>query len=316
MASPRRLRAATALACAWVAAFLSAPAAGEGDGGASAAFPPVEPGVPAPSSSTTAPALEDAPAVRSPVAPPGDAGAPAAPRGPDVTGEGRTLRPYVRPPREPEAPRARADAGGVLPRDLPFRHDGLYLRAAMGLGMLYDRLETNSYGFAFRRRDGRLGNLTAFAAGSELAVGGCLADGFVLGIGLFTLLSPFPAIEASGEGDWYELDLEQLALVAPHVDVYPWPGRGWHFQGAFGVAALTVGDAATPDGSSRPIQDHVALGPGFMRAAGREFWIGERWSFGGTVRWEHGWGAGTGFDGIRFTHRAGGLVGLVGFTLN
>lgn len=316
MASPRRHCAATAFALAWAATVLPARAAGEAAGDASAAFPPVEPVAPAPPPSASAPAVGGAPASRPPAAPPRDAGAPAAPRGPDVTGEGRTLRPYVRPPMEPEAPRARADADGVLPRDLPFRHDGIYLRAAMGLGLLYDRLQTDYYGFALRRRDGRLGNLTAFAAGSELALGGCLADGFVLGIGLFTLLAPYPAIEASGEGDWYELDLEQLALVAPHVDFYPWPSRGWHVQGAFGVAALTVGDAATPDGSSRPIQDHVALGPGLMLAAGREFWIGERWSFGGTVRWEHGWGAGTGFDGIRFTHRAGGVVGLVGFTLN
>jgi hypothetical protein len=147
-------------------------------------------------------------------------------------------------------------------------------------------------------------------------VGGCLADGFVLGIGLFTLLSPFPAIEASGEGDWYELDLEQLALVAPHVDVYPWPGRGWHFQGAFGVAALTVGDAATPDGSSRPIRDHVALGPGFMLAAGREFWIGERWSFGGHGPLGARVGCGHRLRRHSLHPSRRWLVGLVGFTLN
>lgn len=310
----RRHRVATALALAAAVLAVRARAQGEADG--TAAFPPLEAGAPAAAPSAVSPPAAAASAPAPAAASPPSGGAPAAPLGPDVTGEGRTLRPYVRPPMEENPPRTRADAGGVLPRDLPFRHDGIYLRAAMGIGVLYDRLRTDAYGFAFTRQDGRLGSATSFALGSELSVGGCITDGFVLGIGLFTLLAPYPAVEASGDGDWYELDLEQLALVAPHVDVYPWPSRGWHVQGAFGVAALTVGDAPTPDGVSRPLQHHVALGPGLMLAAGHEWWIGERWSFGGTVRWEHGWGAGTGFDGIRFSHRAGGLVGLVGFTLN
>jgi hypothetical protein len=215
----------------------------------------------------------------------------------------------------PEKPPGTAGGGGTGPRQLPFRHDGFYLRAALGVGLIHDRFRGDLPGYAFARDQGRLGSLTAFSAGSELALGGCLEDGLVLGVGLFTVLAPDPWADST-VGDWYGFDLEQLALVAPHVDFYPWPNRGWHAQAAFGAAALSVGDAASPDGAARPVEDHVALGPGFLVGAGHEWWIGERWSFGGTVRWIHGWGAGTGFDGGRFVHRADGLVALLGFTLN
>ncbi|MBN2196682.1 MAG: hypothetical protein JW751_27970 [Polyangiaceae bacterium] len=328
-----RWRVASVLAvAAWTA---DARADEQVDAGASASFGPaesergtsppggaadLEPRTPSPPSSRAAPGSARAGDALPPLTGGGGRADAAGPErgdldGPSVTSEGRVLGPYLRPPMTEERARRRGFARGPLPRDLPFRHDGFYLRAALGIGFLHDRLRGELDNYAFPDDDGRVGRMTAFALGSELALGGTLRGGVVVGMGVYTMLAPAP-IAATDDDESYEFELEQLALVCPIADVYPWPNTGWHAQAGIGVGALTVGDAPSPDGESRDVQDHVALGPGFMLGVGREWWIGERWSVGAIARWEQSWGAGTGFDHGRFVHRAGGAVLLLGFTLH
>lgn len=297
---PRRCLALSLTVVGWSA---SAAAAEQADAGAGvAAAVPAAP-------------LTEADA-NDPAAPLTEAGANEPLDGSRITGEGRVLRPYVRQlPAEEAEPRAAEPSRGAPPRDLPFRHDAFYLRFALGLGLLYDRLRGDWEGYALPAEGGRRGGLSALAGASELAVGWTLPGGIALGLGLFTLLAPSPRAETR-DASRYEFDVYQLALVGPMADFYPWPTRGWHAGLALGVAALTVGDAPSPDPAARAIEDHVALGPGFALALGHEWWLGERWSCGMILRWTQGWGAGKGADGSRFVHREGGVAAFAGLTFH
>lgn len=156
------------------------------------------------------------------------------------------------------------------------RHDGFYFRLASGFGLYREALRSESsddYG-------GRVfGDTTGLATVGELAFGGTIARGLVLGGGLYNtslVTSSFHLDPQSDAAPASELDpgRRSILLIAAFVDWYPRPRNGFHLQGALGVAGLSAAGAA-------PRKDaYQAGGIGLSLGAGYEWWVGDEWSLG------------------------------------
>lgn len=239
------------------------------------------------------------------------AGADAEPKlGP----EGRELKPYVRPPYVAPSEEAKRRSRASRRRQSIRNHDGLYARAAAGMGIGTDTITGANYSYGFDDRGGQRGHVSAFEVPTELAVGATPFRGTVLGVGVYTGLWPSPRANGEDPGLDYEFDTSQLALYAPMVDFYPRPRAGWHVQGALGVASVNLGFGSTGLAEPRPAQAHVTTGFGFMLGAGHEWFIGEQWSVGILLRTLRGYSAGTDAGGGEWTHRSGSYALLVTLT--
>jgi hypothetical protein len=161
------------------------------------------------------------------------------------------------------------------------RHDGFYLRVANGFGVYDERLTSDDvtpYGGQIRSRT------RGVVALGELAIGGTIARGWVLGGGIYSgdlIASTFRANPDNSEGATppAELDpgLRSLTLIGPFFDWYARDTGGFHIQGAIGLATLTpqvFGDAATQESK------YLALGGGFMFGAGYDWWVADQFSLG------------------------------------
>jgi hypothetical protein len=161
----------------------------------------------------------------------------------------------------------------------PMVHDGFYMRFASGLAGFDERLsseESAVYGGEIKSRT------RGIATVSELAIGGTISKGVVLGGGIYTadLLASTLRLEDGSAGEPPpELDtgLRNLVLIAPFIDIYPNPRRGFHVQGALGLAAVT---ASVFGSSATDRSDYAAVGGGLMLGAGYEWWIADEWSLG------------------------------------
>ncbi len=171
------------------------------------------------------------------------------------------------------------------------RHnEGFYARAALGLALRTDELTAGENG-----SDG--GSL---AADLELAAGGSLAPGVVLGGAVIALLG----------GPELTLDdgrprIGSVAGLALFLAWYPGAEGGWHLYGAVGAsrAELREGGVFLPD------QDLagglVALGGGY------DWWIADDWALGGLLRL-----MGYTFRGEGVSWSAGGLSLVATLTYN
>lgn len=161
--------------------------------------------------------------------------------------------------------------------DRPRTHDGFYLRAAMGFAVYDERLGSSGAGPDIKGRTRGISSL------SELAFGGTLAPGWVIGGGLYTADLATASYHTVTELPPAELDpeLRTLALLGPFLDRYFDPQGGLHFQAALGLAWLSpraFGDEATEQSK------YLALGGGVMLGIGQEFWISDSWSLGVLAR--------------------------------
>lgn len=158
-------------------------------------------------------------------------------------------------------------------------HDGFYMRFGSGLSGFDERLSSEDsaiYGGEIKSRTRGIGSA------SELALGGTISKGVVLGGGIYTfdlLASTLRLEDDSADAPPEELDtgLRNLILIAPFIDIYPNPRRGFHVQGALGLALLTprvFGSSATEQ------SDYAAVGGGLMLGAGYEWFIADEWSLG------------------------------------
>jgi len=154
-------------------------------------------------------------------------------------------------------------------------HDGLYARVGLGFSGFGDTVAVEGPSDdSFR--DHSL--VTGFSTVSELAIGGTLKNGLVLGAGLYTasVVTPF-VFEGSGRplpSEFRRPDM--FGLLGIMGDFYPNPRRGLHLQAALGVAALT---GLNPGGNIWSDR-HAAVGGGAMLGIGYEWWVGEQWSLG------------------------------------
>ena len=135
------------------------------------------------------------------------------------------------------------------------------------------------------------------AVQTELAIGGTVAPGLVIGVGSYGagMISPkgedfetTGALEGSApddlEGEW---DSITLNVLGPFIDYYFDPLQGTHLQFAIGYATLAVSDGEFKSddmGLSIDLDEDDGSGFGAMAGIGYETWAGEQWSIGGLAR--------------------------------
>lgn len=156
----------------------------------------------------------------------------------------------------------------------PREHHGFYLRVASGFAAYDERLASDgAAGGEIRGRNRGLATL------GELALGGSIGRGWVLGGGIYAadlLASTYRSKTAAPPS---ELDpgLRNLALIAPFLDYAVESVPGVHLQMALGLATLTprvIGDPATS------VSEYLALGGGLMFGTGYEWELSESWRLG------------------------------------
>ncbi|MDQ2647869.1 MAG: hypothetical protein M3020_28995, partial [Myxococcota bacterium] len=165
-------------------------------------------------------------------------------------------------------------------------HDGFYLRLGLGFGGVWgsanepdaddeDRVDFNGIG-----------------AFGELAMGGTVAPGLVIGGGSYSAIIPAPTYERVDDGVSVTGGGVTAGLLGPMLDWYWDPTNGFHAQGALGISTVAAAegeDESTTIGGrevtlSMPGDDYAGTGFGLMLGVGYETWIGDEWSFGGLLR--------------------------------
>lgn len=194
-------------------------------------------------------------------------------------------------------------AGGALAAEPyePMVHDGFYMRFGSGLAGFDERLSSEDsavYGGEIKSRT------RGIATVSELALGGTVSKGVVVGGGIYTadLLASTLRLERGSAGEPPpELDtgLRNLVLLAPFIDIYPNPRRGFHVQGALGLAALT---ASVFGSSATDRSKYSAIGGGLMLGAGYDWWVADEWSLGVLGRATISIVTGEDESGVRWVH--------------
>jgi hypothetical protein len=221
----------------------------------------------------------------------------------------QVLGAYQRTAPRPPSPQAAGAPRGTYVRvaDLSRRrHDGLYFRFALGIGMGHDHattdaaLPTDNF-FSFTPLPLDVSG-SAFATATELSIGFTPTPGLVIGAGAFT--TTIPTLHAKSKspdtGD-YVFRVSQLAVLAPLVDWYFFPKYGFHAEVAPGLATYVAG-AGEPKIEGPLAQAHTAVGFGFILGVGYDFWIGDQWSLGLLGRLSYGATSGSDGRGANFTH--------------
>ncbi|HTM45880.1 MAG TPA: hypothetical protein VL137_13055 [Polyangiaceae bacterium] len=160
-------------------------------------------------------------------------------------------------------------------QDRPYYHDRLYLRLALGFGGVAGKFRKFSDGsdpFQFFGGGGAL----------EIALGGTVARGLVLGGGIYSTSSI--DLRRKDAGQTRAVGSGSFTLLGPFVDWYFKPDGGFHLQGAVGLTSSTV------RGSGRyiEIQDFDGVGAGVMVGFGYEAYVSKMWSLGGLFRLQAG----------------------------
>ena len=172
------------------------------------------------------------------------------------------------------------------------RHDGFYLRLAMGGTYVWDSVRIDDRNMKFSMRGGGLA--------MEVAVGGTPAPGVVIGGGLYmSTATALNVTEVKQYGDEVEgasgdFDATGYTLLGPLVDVFLDPTGGFHVQAAFGLGYITLGAGESCFRSTdqygvavndcRETEDSSYGGLGLMLGTGYEFWVGEQWGVGALAR--------------------------------
>lgn len=179
-------------------------------------------------------------------------------------------------------------------------HDGFYLRVASGFGVLDERLESGELAGGGTLRARSRGVTTV----SDLAFGGTVAPGWVVGGGIYSADLIASTLRISGAGTTplpEELDpaLRSLSLIGPFVDWYPNPRGGFHAQAALGLTTLTArvfGHGATER------SEYLGLGGGLLIGTGYDWWVAAEWSIGVLTQLGVRVLRGEDDDGVSWTH--------------
>jgi hypothetical protein len=179
-------------------------------------------------------------------------------------------------------------------------HDGFYFRVASGFSVFDERVSSGTLaaGGTVEGRNRGIGAL------SDLAFGGTVAPGWVVGGGVYSLDLVASTFRARGSGalavpDELDPGLRSLSVIGPFVDWYPNVRGGFHAQGALGVATLTArvfGDAATSK------SEYIALGGALLIGTGYEWWVADEWSIGVLGQFGVRVLRGKDDDGVSWTH--------------
>ncbi len=151
------------------------------------------------------------------------------------------------------------------------RHDGFYLRVALGIGGV--ALERKTDDELFEGDPDSKSNIRGGGGVFELSIGGTPAEGLVIAGTLLSHSVADPTLKFDG-GEEVELsDPLLFALLGATVDWYPNAHRGFHFGGTLGPAlAVVERSEGTPDIGG--------VGIGLSALAGYDWWVGDEWSLG------------------------------------
>jgi hypothetical protein len=125
----------------------------------------------------------------------------------------------------------------------------------------------------------------------ELALGGTVAPGLVIGGGIYGTSVPSP--EYSAQGQTSNGGLASVSMIGPFVDYYFNPNQGFHGEAAVGYTALS---AAKAEDDPYPTEDSSGGGFGVVLGVGYEWWVGDEWSLGALGRVQYVSGSVKGAD--------------------
>jgi hypothetical protein len=179
-------------------------------------------------------------------------------------------------------------------------HDGFYLRIATGFGVYDERVESGTLPAGGKVEARNRG----IAALSDLAIGGTVAPGWVVGGRIFSLDLVASTYRASGSSvapvpDELDPGLRNLSVIGPFVDWYPKVRGGFHAQGGIGLATLTPRVFGHP-GTQR--SEYLALGGALVIGTGYDWWVADEWSIGFMGQLGLRFLRGEDESGVRWTH--------------
>jgi hypothetical protein len=170
------------------------------------------------------------------------------------------------------------------------RHDGFYVRLALGLGALIgSRTEVYS---PFDEEYEMQGDLSGVAQVGALMIGGTVASGLVLGGGVWGVNAPSATYEGDissvgfnandvAAGQQADVGLASVSLIGPFLAWYPDPTRGLYGELGAGLALATIGGVYEQTATGElDIDEYEGAGWGAVLGIGYDFWIGEQWSLG------------------------------------
>jgi hypothetical protein len=136
---------------------------------------------------------------------------------------------------------------------------------------------------SLKDEDGDEGDMSGTGPSVELALGGAVAPGVILGGGIYGTSVSSPTYKQEG----VEVDggAAIASMIGPFIDVYPNPNGGLHLELAVGYTTLSA-----KAGDEFPNDDQSGGGIGVVAGVGYEWWIGEQWSAGvlGRVQYING----------------------------
>jgi hypothetical protein len=155
-------------------------------------------------------------------------------------------------------------------------HDGFYFRVTAGFAAYDERISSDSSsGGSIEARN------RGIASVSDLAFGGTVARGWVVGGGIYSLdlVASTLRVASSAVAVPDELDpgLRSLSVIGPFVDWYPNVRGGFHAQAALGLATLTPRVFAHP---ATEKSEYIAIGGALLLGTGYEWWVADEWSIG------------------------------------
>jgi hypothetical protein len=168
------------------------------------------------------------------------------------------------------------------------RHDGFYARLALGIGgLIGSRTEDYAPFDEVLRLEGDVSGIAQVGA---LMLGGTVAEGLVLGGGVWGANAPATTYEGDiqnlavnrvAEAEQADVGLASVSVLGPFLAWYPDPMGGLHGEVAAGFALASINGFSELRGSDvLEIEDYEGGGWGVVLGVGYDFWIGEQWSLG------------------------------------
>lgn len=154
-------------------------------------------------------------------------------------------------------------------------HDGFYMRLGLGFTGLGDTMFSEAK-TGDEPRD--QSTVTGFGTASEIAFGGTIAPGFVLGGGIYgasALATTFERVRGTAPPEELQRP-NNFAVIGVMADWYFNPRKGFHAQAALGAASLT---GVYPE-VQRYRDRSAAVGGGVMLGIGYEWWVSDNWGVG------------------------------------
>lgn len=168
-------------------------------------------------------------------------------------------------------------------------HSGFYFRFGVGPGFI-------ASGASKAPGQPDVG-ISGIGVGVELAFGGTVAPGIVIGGGIYGTGIPSPSYSATVAGTTTSASGGQAiaSSIGPFIDYYFDPHQGLHLEGAIAYAVFTAGKGT--DQNQYPPQDQSGNGYSFIAGIGDEWWVSPHLSLGALLRFQYAAGSVKNSDG-------------------